>query len=570
MIFAQVEFTAKLSRTKIGVNENVRIDFVMNVDGDHLELPDFEGFRVVSGPFQQISHSIINGRRSLSKSFGFTLQPTRQGTLTIGSATITYKGQKYETEPVKLTVTAPVERPNDPSEPLIEVDQSIHLVAQISKRSPYLNEPISVVYKLYFKEGLGIRNFNMIGNPEYKDFWSHNIEVKQFETDVETYKGEKYSSVIVKKVLLYPQKPGKLTLEPLDLEIALQVPTNRRNMFGRVYHNTSTKLSTGTQTIDVKALPETGRPDDFSGAVGTFDLIVKTDKTAIRQGESIEMDVVVSGKGNLELFSLPKPVFPSSLEVYDPIPKKQITVGLSGMNGRVSEKYTIIPQFQGKYIIKPMRFSYFDLDTKTYKTITSQEITLDMIDGPVGNQDTHDDATEVTQNEVKPQSHFKFIELKTNLQPIAKQDFLFSARFFMWLLFPLLLIPILIFVKNKKDERDSDIEGNKVRSTNKLAKKYLSEARKNQHDKEKFYNSLEKALHNFLKAKLKIETSEMSKEKISEILMQRKVEATTVTDFISLLENAELVRYAPSLAASIGQDYNKAVKTLTELEKRIK
>src|SRR5690606_18709295 len=183
MIFAQVEFTAKLSRTKIGVNENVRIDFVMNVDGDHLELPDFEGFRVVSGPFQQISHSIINGRRSLSKSFGFTLQPTRQGTLTIGSATITYKGQKYETEPVKLTVTAPVERPNDPSEPLIEVDQSIHLVAQISKRSPYLNEPISVVYKLYFKEGLGIRNFNMIGNPEYKDFWSHNIEVKQFETD---------------------------------------------------------------------------------------------------------------------------------------------------------------------------------------------------------------------------------------------------------------------------------------------------------------------------------------------------------------------------------------------------
>lgn len=403
----------------------------------------------------------------------------------------------------------------------------------------------------------------MTASPEYNDFWSHNIEVKQFETEVENFKGEKYSSVIVKKVLLYPQKSGKLTIEPLDLEVALQVPTNRRNMFGRVYHNTSTKLSTGVQNVDVKPLPEAGKPADFSGAVGAFDLIVTTDKTAIRQGETIEMDVTVSGKGNLELFSLPKPVFPSSLEVYDPIPKKQITVGLSGMNGKVSEKYTIIPQFQGKYIIKPIHFSYFDLETRTYKTLTSKEIMIDMIDGPVGNQSAQDDT--IAKNEATPQSHFKFIELKTNLQPVVKQDFLFSTRFFVWLLLPLLLIPVLIFAKNKKEERDSDVEGNKVRSTNKLAKKYLSEARKNQHDKEKFYNSLEKALHNFLKAKLKIETSEMSKDKISEILLQRKANAQATQDFISLLENCELARYAPSSSVAIQQDYEKAVKTINTL-----
>lgn len=563
IIFAQVEFTAKLSRTKIGVNENVRIDFMMNVDGDHLELPDFEGFRVVSGPFQQISQTVVNGKVSWSKSFGYTIQPTKQGVLTIGSATMTYRGQKYQTDPVKLTVTAPVERPNDPSEPLLNVEESVHLVAQVSKRNPYLNEPVSVVYKLYFKSDLAIRNFNMTASPEYNDFWSHNIEVKQFETEVENFKGEKYSSVIVKKVLLYPQKSGKLTIEPLDLEVALQVPTNRRNMFGRVYHNTSTKLSTGVQNVDVKPLPEAGKPADFSGAVGAFDLIVTTDKTAIRQGETIEMDVTVSGKGNLELFSLPKPVFPSSLEVYDPIPKKQITVGLSGMNGKVSEKYTIIPQFQGKYIIKPIHFSYFDIETRTYKTLTSKEIMIDMIDGPVGNQSAQDDI--IAKNEATPQSHFKFIELKTNLQPVVKQDFLFSTRFFVWLLFPLLLIPVLIFAKNKKEERDSDVEGNKVRSTNKLAKKYLSEARKNQHDKEKFYNSLEKALHNFLKAKLKIETSEMSKDKISEILLQRKANVQATQDFISLLENCELARYAPSSSVAIQQDYEKAVKTINTL-----
>lgn len=570
-VFAQVEFTAKLSRTKIGVNENVRIDFTMNADGDNLRLPSFENFRVIGGPYQQISHSYVNGKRSMSKSFGYTLQPTRQGRLTIGSATITINGQTYESEPVTLEVTAPVQRPNDTSVPMIEADESVHLVAQVSKRNPYLNEPITILYKLYFKPELEVRNFNITESPEFKDFWSHNIEIKQYETTTETFKGEQYRSAIIKKMVLYPQKSEKLTLAPFVMDVALGVPTNRRDFFGgRVYSTTNTKVSTGEITIDVKPLPQAGRPDDFSGAVGTFDFIVTTDKTAVRHGESIELDVVVSGKGNLELFSLPKPVVPTALEMYDPIPKKQITVSLSGMSGKVSEKYTIVPQYQGKYIIKPMSFSYFDLSTNSYKTITSEEIPIDMIDGPISNQPQQSDSFTASDKDTQAQSQFRFINLKTNLKPVVKQDFLFSKAFYFWLLIPLLLIPILVLVKRKKDERDSDVVGNKIRTTGKLAKKYLSEAKKNQNDKQKFYESLERALHNFLKAKLKMETSEMSKDKISEILSEKKANPQTVKDFISLLENAELVRYAPSLASTVEQDYDKAVKTITELEKIIK
>lgn len=570
-IFAQVEFTAKLSRTKIGINENVRIDFTMNADGDNLRLPSFENFKVVGGPYQQISHSYINGKRSMSKSYGYTLQPTKQGKLTIGSASITINGKVYESAPVTLEVTGPVQRPNDTSVPLIEAEESVHLVAQVSKRNPYLNEPITILYKLYFKPELEIRNFNITETPEFKDFWSHNIEIKQYETNDETFRGEQYRSAIIKKMVLYPQKSGKLTLAPFVMNVSLGVPTNRRDFFGgRIYSTTNTTVSTGEVTIDVKPLPEAGRPDDFSGAVGTFDFIVTTDKTAVRHGESIQLDVVVSGKGNLELFSLPKPVVPSALEMYDPIPKKQITVSLSGMSGKVSEKYTIVPQYQGKYIIRPISFSYFDLSTNSYKTITSKEIPIDMIDGPISSQPQQSENYVATGNEVTTQSQFRFINLKTNLQPIIKQDFLFSKSFYFWLLFPLFLIPILILVKRKKEERDSDVVGNKIRTTNKLAKKYLSEAKKNQNDKQKFYESLERALHNFLKAKLKMETAEMSKDKISEILSDKKVNSQTVKDFISLLENAELVRYAPSLASTVEQDYDKAVKTITELEKIIK
>lgn len=566
-VFAQVEFTAKLSRTKIGQNENVRIDFVMNTsDGDNLELPSFENFRVVGGPYQQISQSIVNGKRSFSKSYGFTLQPTKQGVLTIESASIVINGQTYKTEPIQITVTAPVQRPNDTSVPLFEPDESLHLVAQVSKRNPYLNEPITILYKIYFREGTGFRNFTHTETPEYNDFWAHNIEIKGLEPQEEIYKGEKYTSVIVKKVVLYPQKSGTLTVAPLSLDVAFEYPTSRRDFFGRrAYGVTNLKVSTGATNINVKPLPENGKPEDFSGAVGTFDFIVTPNRTAVRQGETIELDISVTGKGNLELFSLPKPVVPSALEMYDPVPKKQITVSLSGMSGKVSDKYTIIPQYQGKYIIKPMSFSYFDLNTNSYKTLISKEIMIDMIDGPVSSDPQISETEIVVKSEVEPKSQFRFIELKTILQPIKKQDFLFSKSFYLWLLLPFFLIPVLILAKRKKDERDNDVIGNKIRSTNKLAKKYLSDAKKNQNDKQRFYESLEKALHNFLKAKLKIETSEMSKEKISEILHEKRAEEHTIKDFVSLLESAELVRYAPSLANAIKQDYDKAVKTITKL-----
>jgi len=571
--FSQVEFKAELSRTKIGLNENVRINFVMNADGDNLQFPSFENFKITSGPYQQMSTSIVNGQRSFSKSFGYTLQPTKKGVLTIGSASIVIDGKTYKTQPIQITVTDPVQRPNDNSIPMIEVEESVHIVAQVSKRNPYLNEPISIVYKLYFKDGLEIRNFTTTDNPEYNDFWSHNIEIKGYETKSEIYKDESYSSVILKKVVLYPQKSGQISISPLTTELVLGVPTNRRDIFGRrLYNPTNTKVSTGSLTINVKPLPQEGRPEDFSGAVGNFSLVVTPSRTAVRQGETIELDVSVNGKGNFELFSLPKPIVPNALEMYDPLSKKKINVSISGINGKISDKYTIIPQYQGKYIIKPFNFSYFDLTTETYKTLSSQEITIDMIDGPVNEQAEANSTTKPTsiaKNEISATNSFRFIALKTRLQSIEKHDFLFSKPFYFWLLFPLLLIPAIVLVKRKKDERDSDIVGNKIRSTNRLAKKYLSEAKRNQSDKQFFYQAIERALHNFLKAKLKIETSEMSKEKISELLSEKRIGDQTIKDFISLIETAELVRYAPSLSSEVGADYDKALKTIIEIEKRI-
>lgn len=571
---AQVQFEAKVSKNTLGINERLRIEFNMNADGDNFVAPNFEasGFRVIGGPSQSVSQSWINGKSSFNKSYIYILLPTQKGQLTIKQAAIEINGQIYKTSPVKINVTNAVEIPKDPNEaPAVSADDNIYLVADISKSNPYLNEPITVVYKLYFSYSIGISNWRELNKPKYNDFWSQNIDIKQLKAEEGMFKGERYRYVVLRKTVLYPQKSGKLEIEPLSLDIDCQVPSNRRNFWGQpIMVEDSKRVSAGSKIINVRALPESGKPVDFSGAVGQFDFKVNPSKTTLKNGESLDLTLSVIGKGNLKLFSLPKPVVPTALEMYDPVHEENVTTPLTGMTGRITDKYTIIPQYKGSYQIKPLSFSYFDLASGRYKTITSQPITITVLDGPSVASGEKSNPTEVTKNKVEVAKSFAFIKPKTSLKSMEKEDFLGSGLFYSLVALPFLAIPLLIVGRRRKRAIDNDVLGNKIRKSNALAKKYLSEAKKHLGQKEPFYIALEKALHNFLKAKLNIETSDMSKEKIREILTERNAQPETISEFITLTENCEFARYAPSSDTAIQQDYEKAVEIISNLEKQLK
>lgn len=573
-LFAQVQFEAKVSKNSLGVNERLRIDFTMNADGDNFVPPNFEacGFRVVGGPSQSVSQSWINGKSSFNKSYIYILLPTQKGALTLKQASIEINGQVYKTLPIKINVTNAVEMPKDPNEaPAISADDNIYLVADISKANPYLNEPITVIYKLYFSYNIGISNWRELNKPKYNDFWSQNIDIKQLKAEDGMFKGERYRYVVLRKTVLYPQKSGKLEIEPLSLDIDCQVPTNRRNFWGQpLMTEDSKRVSAGSKVINVKALPEKGKPEDFSGAVGHFDFQVKPSKTVLKNGESLDLDVSVVGTGNLKLFTLPKPVVPSALEMYDPVHNENVSTPLTGMTGKISDKYTIIPQYKGNYQIKPMSFTYFDLGSNSYKTMTSQPITINVMDGPNVANSGKTNPNDVAKTKFEAAKSFAYIKQKTTLKSMKKDDFLGSGLFYSLVILPFLAIPFFIIGKRKKEALENDIVGNKIKRSNALAKKYLGDAKKHLGDKEPFYIALEKAMHNFLKAKLNIETSEMSKEKISDILLSRKANRETVSNFIQLTENCELARYAQSSETAIQEDYDKAVVIISELEKQLK
>ena len=562
-----VKFEAKVSKNSLGLNENLQVSFAINQDGDNFSPPDFEGFRLVGGPFQSTSYSWVNGVKSFNRSFTYILQPTKKGTFTIKSASIEFNDEIYKTAPIKISVTDAIQQPKDPNSPDYKAGEGIHLVAEVSKGNPYVNEPLTVVYKLYFDPRFIVRNVREVANPKYNGFWSQHIDIKKLEAVAGTYNGQDYAMVVWRKVILYPLEAGNKPLEPLSIHLDVDVPTRKRIGFMETtsYSTTQKTVSAGAKSINVKALPEKGKPENFTGAVGTFDFSVKASKTQLKAGESLDLVVTASGNGNLKLFQLPKPEFPNAFEVFDPQHKEEVNTPLTGMTGKISDTYTIIPQFKGKYTIKPQTFAYFDLSSNSYKTITSEPIEITVLEGnAVAGSNQNDNKKPVVKNDT-----FQYIKLTSYLTPINKAPFFGSNLFYGLLVAPFLLLPIIILARKKKEARDADEFGNRVRRNTKLAKKFLADAKKQMGNKVPFYMAMEKALHNFLKAKLHIETSEMSKENIQELLLNKKASEATVAQFISLMNDCEFARYTPSSEVAMQQDYNKAVEVISELEKQI-
>lgn len=566
----EVTFELKLSKEKLGVNERLRVDFAMNRDGDNFIPPDFEGFRVLMGPSQSISSSWINGVRSFSKTYSYVLEPQQKGTFTIGQATIVIGNSTYKTIPRDVTVTEAVDVPGGRSSLDNTIDENLHLVAEVSKQDPYMNEPVTVVYKLYFGNGINISNFRPLDNPKYNNFWSQDIPISKYNADNGTYNGKPYRVVVLKRVVLYPQKSGNLEIEPLALEVSLEVPTDRRDFFGRILTASVNKtVSAGQRTLKVKTLPEAGKPEDFNGAVGSFSLKVDASRQALNASESLQAKVTISGKGNLKLFPLPELSLPSSLEVYDPEYKENVRTTINGMQGSVSESYTIIPSFQGQYPIPSVSFSYFNPETQTYQRLASEEITIKVLEGPTNTANSGNTLPAPQKSVVKTGDQFYFLKLSSDLKPRAWNPFFGTITHLIWLLGPTLLIPVFLLFRKRREARERDVVGLKIRRANRLAKKYLSKARKELGQKDAFYVALEKALHNYLKARLHIETTDFSKDKIQELLAEKGASENGVTGFIEILSNCEMARYSPFSRAQMQQDYDKASEVINTLDKAI-
>lgn len=568
--FAQdAELVASVSKNKLGVNQRLRVIFTINKQGgDNFTPPNFKNFKIVGGPSQSVSQSWINGKSSFEQSYTYVIQPKKKGEFNLPSASVEINGKTLVSKPIKIIVTDAVEVPKDPNDPNYIAQQNIHLVAEISKSQPYFGEAIYVEYRLYFSNNIGIYNYAVTESPQYNGFWTQQIDIKGMPIKTAKYNGENYRYAVLNKALLIPTKAGKLSIDPMKMDIVVAVPTGRGDFFGNaITRQVKREFRSAKKIIKVHELPNEGKPASFTGAVGDFSYNINLSKNDLKANESSQIKVEVKGKGNLKLFELPKIETPKELEVYQPERKEKVTTTSTGLRGKITNTYTVVPQYKGKYKIPSSEFSYFNPKDKKYHTITSQDLYVDVLEGKELPK-RKEEETVVKQN-VKTGKNFRYIQTTTKFQSAKTSDFFKSWLFYGLLLLPLLGIPLGIFIQNKTAERNKDVAGNKKRNADKLAKKYLSEAQKSLGNKELFYESLERALHNYLKAKLSVETSDISRDKITQLLQDKNVDSTTISNFINVLKDCDFARYTPITNLQMQEEYEKAKQVIAGLDKQL-
>jgi len=563
---SDIKFDAVLSKAKLGQNERLRVSFEMNKDGDFFEAPSFENFEVLMGPSQSISSSFINGKRSFSKSYTYVLRPKKQGQIIIGSASITIDNNIYSTDPKTVLVTEPIDNPNAPKTAQDIADESLYLVATLSNDKPYLNQGVLVTYTLYFSPRVYINNFIPIENPTYKNFWSQDLPIKEYETRRTTFRNESFNAVDLKTVVLYPQKSGELALDAFALELYVQIPTGRRDFFGDPIMRSATKtVKAGDLSIKVRALPEEGKPLNFSGAVGDFDLLVDTSRSYLETNESTQIKVLVSGKGNLKLLSIPELSLPSALEKYDPEYTDNVRVNREGMNGAVSNSYTVVPRYAGSYPVDPIEFTYFDPSTNNYKTLSSEPFDL-VVEGSAILPTTSPSTPKAENSPLAVSDSFISNAYQTSLQTIHNKKWYDSNLYYTLLLF-------LLFMGLIVNPLFNIIRGN-LRSSDKKAKKalpkkitaLLKRANKLAADQNpEFYSTASEILFLSLEKHTGSNLSAFSKQEREYKLQELKIDDALIERINTIHDRILMVKYSGTSSVPFREDLKELHKIIEDL-----
>lgn len=562
---AQTRLEVKMSKTTLKVGESVQLSFVFNAVGDDFIPPKINGFQV-NGPMVSQSENIINGAYSGNQQFAYVIQAIRPGKFTIPSAMVEFKGRIFKSQPVIVTVLnqnikgeKQTNEDSYVSKNNVGKSAPVFIEAEISKTNVYINEPIEVSYRVYLNPKFKIEKENKINFPKYNNFWSQTEDLRDNHWEQVAVNGRIYYTKLFRRTVLYPQKTGNLLIDPLSLDFNIAYPTGELDFFNDPQYETARRvIATPSKTIVVKPLPEKGKPENFTGAVGVFEFNVVVDKLESKTGEAIQIDFVVKGTGNLKLFELPKPNLPADFEIFEPTHKEDIEENIRGMSGSISDSYTVIPQNKGKFLVKPQQFSYFDIQSKSYKTISSDEINLTIAQG-----DKH--ISQLQKNKTASPKTILPIFTEANFVTLNSSTFFNSVWFYLLLGLPILTALFLLVYKRKINEKEEKEHTKVLNNKKPITPLSWQNLEQKSTDKEVFYAEIEQELKAFITTYFHIDPT-LSNETLREQLSEKGVELSLVVQIDKLLQTCEIAKYTPVSDLNKTQDLEQANEIINQLK----
>ena len=588
MLADKVSFTASAPDAVV-VGDQFRLSYTVTTQKvKDFRAPSIKGFDVLMGPSrsQQSNTQIVNGNVTSTSSITFTyiLMANNAGEYTIPGASIVADGDQMVSNSVRIKVL-PQDQGDSNSSSSSSThsssgtgvsNQDLYITASASKTNVYEQEAFVLTYKIYTRESnLQLNNAKL---PDFKGFHSQEIEMTtNARWTPEHYQGRNYYTTVYRQFVLFPQQSGKLYIDPAQFQMTVGKPVQSDDPFDAFFNGGSNvieikkSISTPKIAINVNPLPA-GKPADFSGGVGEFNISSSINNKELKTNDAITIKLVISGTGNLKLISNPEIKFPDDFEVYDPKVDNQVRLTREGLTGNKVIEYLAIPRHAGTYKIPGVSFSYFDIRSKSYKTLKTEEYVINVEKG-AGNADqvianfTNKEDLKVLGEDIR---YIKQNEV--TLQP--KGSFFYgSMTYWLFYIIPALAFIIFFIIYRKQAAENANVAKMRTKKANKVATKRMKLAGKllSENKKDAFYDEVLKALWGYISDKLNIPVSRLSKDNIEEKLRNHGVNEELIKEFLNALNDCEFARFAPGDEnQAMDKVYSSSIEVISKMENSIK
>lgn len=580
---AQTSFTVQ-APARVSVGDKFPVVFVLkNADESvsDLKVPQINGCTLLYGPSTstQRNYQIINGQASGSTSTSFTYyyKAAKEGTYTIGQASITVGGKRMTTATASITITPSVpDNQQDAShhrQPVsiddIETQSSdrpvnakdVFVRIMLSKSTAYEQEGIECTIKLYTK--YNISQFFPTSQPSFDGFLVEEIPFQPALNTQETFDGQTYMTALLKKCVLFPQKSGRLTIKSgnYDIDVVQYDQVNMGFYTVRQPVEKKIKISSNSASIDITPLP-TPQPAGFNGAVGQYNIDTRLSTSTFRTNEPATLYYTVSGTGNIKYLNDPQIDFPTEFEQYTPQSTSDTKISGASLTGKVTTEYTFIPLEVGDFEIRVTDFVYFNPQTKEYVTLKCPTYDIKVSKGvsvaPTNRQDIEARNTDI-------------LYIHSSDETLRKNHTFIISELLYWAIYAGLIGILIVFImlSAAKSRHLADVTGHRLAKASKVVRKRLKLARQymQQHKEEDFYNEMLRAMWGYLSDKLSIPSSQLFRQNISEKLSERGAPIELCEMFINVLDECEMARYTPSGSQEkIEEIYRQASDAINRLE----